>query len=337
MWWPVAAAGLACLCACVLFAVVRRPPRVHRRVRALAHVDRLTRLPEYTRVVRAQMWSTLVVLVLLVGIFLAAVVAGARPVGAVGRASAPQDVMLCVGGPVTDPATAGLLNYFARQTSRFDTQRIGLTSSSLRVVPMTRDYRYAGDSFLRYARLAELARQSPLTTAQEAELRSRAAEFDRPLDYVDYARSVEDVLALCLAGFPAGGESERQRSLIYLGDSSIRPRGEQRPALFNAQQVTQMARDRGVQLNVVTSGGDSLRPVASGTGGSFRTYNSTGTEADLAGSTDPALSAALDEIRSRPTQSAVSAEAAGDTPGAALVVGVILAALLCASLAVVRR
>jgi len=340
-WWPVAAVGLLCLCVCIALAMAGRPPRLTGRVRPLAHVTRLTRLPEYARVVRVQFWSALVVVVLLVGMFLAALVAGSRPVGNSGRASAPEDIMLCVAAPVTDPATAGLLNYFARHTSRFDTQRIGLTSSSLRVVPLTRDYRYASDSLLRYARLPELQQQDPLAPAQANELHTRTNEFSRPLDYADYARGVEDVLGLCMAGFPADDEANRRRSVIFLGDGSIRAADEQRPALFDAVQVTQMAQATGIRVNVLTSSdSDSLRSVASASGGWFGTYNPAGTEADVSGGTDPALSAALDEIRSRPTQlSGTERDAAVsvDAPRAALMAGVALAALLSISLAVLRR
>jgi hypothetical protein len=342
MWWPVYIAGLLCLCGGIALAVALRPPRFHGRVRPLAHVNRLTRLPEYARAVRAQLWSTVVIILLLVGMFLAALVAGSRPLGASSRASEPDDIMLCVGAPVTDPATAGLLNYFARQSLSFDTQRIGLTSPSLRVVPLTRDYRYASDSFLRYARLADLQRHGPLPPPQATELKTRVSEFTRPLDYVDYARGVEDVLALCMAGFP-GEKSERRRSLIYLGDSSIRDADEKRSALFNAAQATQMAQAAGIQVNVLARSDAStaaadLGSIAAATGGTFDVYDPAGSTADLAGSTNPTLSAALDRIRAHPPE-VVGAEQTtlSDTPRLALIVAAALAVLLCMSLAVLRR
>jgi hypothetical protein len=294
-----------------------------------------------------QFWSTLVTLGLLVIMFVATLVAGSRPLGLASRVSQPDDIMLCVGAPVTDPATAGFLSYFARQTSKFQSERIGLTSSNLRLVPLTRDYRYAGDVFLRYARLAALQRQNPLPPAQALELRDRVAEFSRPLEYVDYAASVDDVLALCMAGFPAGDdESQHRRTVVYLNDNSIRENGERRPALFNSELVTQMARSRGIQISVLDRFGtgdpaasEGLRAIAAASGGTFGTYDPAGSEADLAGGTDPALSAGLDRIRVQ-TPEVVAADAKTpawtDRPNVFLIAGVALATLLCISLVVLR-
>ena len=342
MWWPLEVAGALVLCVCVALALTL-PMRRVRGLRPLAHVDRLTKLPEYARVLRRQFWSLLVIAVLLVGVFLTALIAAARPLGPRDAdAPPPQDVMLCVGAPVTDPATAGLLNHYARLTPRFDGQLIGLTSASLRVVPLTRDYRFATDSFLRYARLAALQRQQPLSPVQENELQSRIGEFSRPLDYADYARSVNDVLALCLAGFPEGGPSaERPRSVIYLGPGDIRDAGEPRPSLFTRQQVTQLADARGVQVHAITAteSGD-LRAITTDSGGLYTAYGPDGTDVDLSGGTNPELAAALDEIARRPAavgEQAGPSRLLAESPDVVLIVGVVVAALFSTALVVVRR
>ena len=111
-WWPVVVAGLVCLAVCVTLAALLPMPQVRRRLRPLAHVDRLTRLPEYVRVVRLQFWSMLGLVALLVILLLETLLASSRPAGFSfasrdADAAHAEDIMLCVGEPVTDPATAG--------------------------------------------------------------------------------------------------------------------------------------------------------------------------------------------------------------------------------------
>lgn len=339
-WWAVAIAGLVLLATCIALAVLLPMPQQHRRLRPLANVDRLTRLPEYVRVVRLQMWGLLVALVLLSTVFVAAILAGSRPMGT-GSTSADavqgEDVMLCVGQPVTDPATADFLNYFARQANTFDTERIGMTSTTLRVIPITRDYQYAVEQLGRYASLAALDAQAnsgePMSAAQRAELRTGREEFSRSPDYSDYARSVEDVLALCMTGFPRfDNESPHPRSVIYLGPGEIRAADEQRASLFTAEQVDEMAAEAGVQINAISRPGatGNLRSITAGTGGEFTGY-------------DPAaLTSTLDKIDTNPPQPSqtTATTVAGrslDSPNVALVCAVAIATLLCGALVVVRR
>jgi hypothetical protein len=334
-WWPVALAGFVGLTIAITCAVLLPMPRLRRRLRPLAHVDRLTRLPEYTRAVRLQFWSTLLMVVLLVILFLQALLTSSRPAGLRSfRAAQQQDIMLCVGAPVTDPATAELLNYFAQRTVNFNTERIGLTSASLRVVPLTRDYQYAADAFSRYAKLAALQRDvdanTPMVNGEAEELGSGVNDFSRPLNYVDYARSTPDVLALCLAGFPADEDrTSRGRSLIYLGPTDVRRPDEQRPSLFSAQQVGGIAAAGGVQVNVITQAFDpDLHTLAAETGGSFKVNGLAGSGVDTL----------LDGIRAAPPRTADAAATADwDTPTVPLIGGIVVAVLLCISLAVVRR
>jgi hypothetical protein len=350
-WWPVAIAGLALLATCIALATLLPMPQVRRRLRPLAHADRLTRLPEYVRVVRLQTWSMLAVVVLLLIMFAEALLAGARPIGhsPASRnidAAKPEDIMICVGQPVTDPGTAGVLNYFAQRIGNFDTQRLGLTSSSLRVVPLTRDYQYAGDEFSRYAKLAALQQNldanMPIAEGQALELRTGMNGFSRPLDYVDYARSAQDVLSLCIAGFPSSEDkTAHRRSLIYLGPNDIRRPDEQRPSLFSTRQVTDLAARAGIQVNVITGSdvGD-LHSIATGTGGRLETYGGPGL--DASGGTDATLGATLDRIRADPPRGVVAGETVGtsgsrDDPNVPLIAGVVVSVLACLSLAVLRR
>lgn len=329
-WWPVAIAGLLCLAVAVALAVFSPMEQVRRWLRPLAHTSRLTRLPEYARLARMRSLAMVITLVLLVVMFCAAVLASARPTGWSWSADSdvPQDIMLCVGEPVAEPSTGQFLKYFAGQATTYGSQRIGLTSPTRRVVPMTRDYQYAAWRFGQYASVA----QQPDATGQ-----AKAAEFAPAVSYIDYAPSVDDVLALCMTGFPSfRDKSTHRRSLIYFGPSSIRAPDETRPALFVDQRVTDMANQGGIQINTITTSprgrGATLRSITESTGGKFFYYNAD----------DPTLSADLGAIGDDPPPAALPGGAAltgwsSDSPAVPLIVAVVASALLCVSLAVLRR
>jgi hypothetical protein len=260
-WWAVAIAGCVGLAACIVTVLLRPMDEERRSLRLLANVGRLTRLPEYRRAARRRTLSAVVAIGLLVVIFGASVVAAARPTGlpAVTRQSGsaqPEDIMLCMGGPATDPAVRATLRYFAEEVQTFTTQRIGLTSPNRRVVPLTRDYQYAAAQFNDYAGASERS--------------ADAVRWAPAVSYVDYAGGVQDVMATCLTGFPSFDQKAAQRrSIIYVGPGSRRAPGETRPALFTADSVRDLARTAGVQVNVVITGPESgaLDALARDTGG----------------------------------------------------------------------
>lgn len=327
-WWPIAIVGSVCLAITVALAMLLPMDHIRRRLRPLAHTSRLTRLPEYQRLARARFLAMIVTLALLVVVFASALLASARPTGWSWQAGddVPQDIMLCVGEPVTSPATGEFLRYFAEQATTYGTQRIALTSPTRRVVPMTRDYQYAAGRFSDFARLA----QQPT-----AVMRAKAAEFAPTVTYVDYAPSVDDTLALCMTGFPSFEQkSNRSRSLIYLGPSSVRAPEETRPSLFVDQRVVDMANQAGIQINAITSSPRgreaALRSITESTGGQFFYYQ------------PDALRTDLDTIRDEPPAAALPGGAgvigwSSDSPAIPLIVAVVASALLCVSLAVLRR
>ena len=156
-WWPVAIVGFACVAVAVVLALLLPMEQVRRQLRRMANTSRLTRLPEYARLARSRFLSMLVA-VALIGLLLGAtVLASARPSGwwwSSATPDPPDDIMLCVGEPVTEPVTGAFLMYFADQARAYGTQRIGLTSPNRRVIPMTRDYQYVA------GRLGDLSRLS---------------------------------------------------------------------------------------------------------------------------------------------------------------------------------
>ncbi|WP_445170041.1 hypothetical protein ACTXG7_12430 [Mycolicibacterium sp. Dal123E01] len=310
-WWPLALAGLICLIACVALALIRPLDRADLGLRPLAHVDRLTSLPEYARIRRRQMIAAATTIALLVVLFVVATLTAARP-SASGRefdALHPEDVMLCLGAPVTEGTTAQFLDHFARQTATFEAQRIGLTTPTARVVPLTRDYQFAAQRLGDYPAAKTVA-------------------------YANYTPTVADTLALCLTGFGTAPTTHR-RSLIYLGPSTF---GGNQPGLFNDQQVAEMAAKAGVQVNAIVAvdvadaaqrGDAELNALTSGSRGLFFRYH-----AAVPGGSDASLISDLDTIRANPAPTAAPPP---DHPGPLLLTALAAAALLGLALVVVRR
>jgi hypothetical protein len=329
-WWPVAVAGLVCAAVAIVLALLLPMEQARRQLRRMANTSRLTRLPEYARLARARLLS-MVVAVALIGVLLGtSVLASARPSGWWWSSAAPDppdDVMLCVAEPVTEQVTGNFLTYFADQARTYGTQRIGLTSPNRRVIPMTRDYQYVA------GRLGDLARLSKDRPDGET---PSAASFTPAVSYVDYASSVEDVLALCMTGFPSfDSTSSHRRSLIYLGSGQLRDSGETRPSLLTADQVSAMASKAGIQINALSTSSRKagvLPSISKSSGGQY--FSLEGRQDQLTGD--------LDLIRNHPPAATAPAEESatswfGDAPAVPLVVAVVASMLLCLSLMVLRR
>lgn len=314
-WWPVAVVCATCFVAVVALAALLPMSAARRQLRPLANVARLTRLPEYASAARLRSLSTIVTLVVLTVMFGAAAWAAARPTVAGNDfdSAHPEDLMLCVGQPSADSSTTELLDYFARRTAAFpQAQRIGLTSANRRVVPLTRDHQYAAALFGGY------------TVAQ-------SASFAPLVPYTDYAASVNDVLALCLSGFPADEQySTHRRSVIYLGPSDLRGPGEPRAALFTDDSVRSLAMRVGVQVNVIDTApspvSGALVALTRQTGGRYVTQRP--------------VTAALDEMHAplpRRVDGTVVRADFRDAPAVPLVTALLSAVVLSVALMVLRR
>ncbi|WP_123029531.1 hypothetical protein [Mycolicibacterium stellerae] len=329
-WWPVAVAGFACLAVAVALAMLLPMEQVRRQLRRMANSSRLTRLPQYARVARARLVSMIVAVLLLGLLFGAAVLASARPSGwwwSSAPTEPPQDIMLCVNQPVTDESTGDLLTYFAGQARTYGTQRIGLTSPNRRVIPMTRDYQYVG------AKLGDLAKLSR-DRADDSDVDT--STFSPTVSYVDYASSVEDVLALCMTGFPSfDSKSSQRRSLIYLGPGQTRQPDEARRSLLTTEQVSGMASDAGIQINALSPSSATagvLPTIAKSSGGQYFSLENR----------EVRLPSDLDAIRNRPPSAGVAPDETvtswfGDAPAVPLAIAVFTSTLLCLSLVVLRR
>lgn len=317
IWWVVAIAGCLALAGCVGLALLLKQATGSEDLTPLANTGRLTRLPEYARAARRRLVSVLVAMVMLTIAFVASTLIAARPTGLPSfsrttQVATAEDIMVCVGGPLTDPAVGTTLRYFADRVGSFGTERVGLTSANRRVIPMTRDYQYAAAQFAAFGQ------------------REGGRPFVAPVSYVDYAASVEDVLAMCLTGFPSFSErSAQRRSVIYVGPESLPRPGEVTP-LFSADRLRDLAVTAGVQVNAITPGpGD-------------------GTAADLTRSTggrwfsDSAdVAAHLTEIRDHPPQAASTGEDAdvrsAETPGVPVLLALLAIAVLWWWPVVMRR
>ena len=329
-WWPVAVAGFACLAMAVALALLLPMEQVRRQLRPMANTSRLTRIPEYARVARARLVSMLVAVVLLGLLFGAAVLASARPSGWWWSSAAtdpPQDIMLCVGQPVTDKTTGDFLTYFAGQARTYGTQRIGLTSPNRRVIPMTRDYQYVA------GKLGDLAKASQDRADDTA---ADTASFSPAVSYVDYASSVEDILALCMTGFPSfDSKSSQRRTLIYLGPGQTRDPEEARRSLLTPDQVSRMASDAGIQIN-------ALNPLSRSAGALPSIAKSSGGQYFSLENRENQLPTDLDAIRNSPPPAGLAPDETvtswfGDAPAVPLAVAALTSTLLCLSLVVLRR
>jgi hypothetical protein len=310
------------LVAIVALAALLPMTAARRRLRPLANVARLTKLPEYAKVARLRSLSTIVTLVVLTIMFGAATWAAARPSVADNDfdAAHPEDIMLCIGQPVTDAATTELLEYSARQAIVSpQSQRIGLTSANRRLVPLTRDHQYAAARFGEY------------TGAHQAQ----TVSFAPPVPYTDYAAGVNDVLALCLSGFPSSAQrSTGRRSLIYLGPSDLRAAGEQRATLFTDGSVRALAERARAQVNVIdtapSSASGGLIALTEQTGGRYLVI------------APKSVTVALNEIRAhtppaRRADGTVVTADLRDAPVVPLVIALMSAAVLSVALLVLRR
>ncbi len=314
-WWAVPVLGAVALLLVVAAVLLLPTPRAAQRREPFAHTLRLTRLPEYRAVVRRQTRATAIAVALLIMLFATTILVTARPTAPVDTGTGSRDdIMLCVAQPATDPATGQFLGYFARQALTYGTQRIGLTSTDRRLVPLTRDYQFAAGRFGEYAQAGRVG-DSP-----------RLESFARTVEYSDYAPTVADVLSLCMTGFPDFQEpGDTRRSVIYLGPGSLRAPGDDRPSLFTDDQVIEMARRGSIQINAVATAGrqtDALATISRSSGGTFDRFDAAG------------LDTALDAIRAgAPSE----ADQRRDSPTVVLIAGLALAGLLGVSLMAVRR
>ena len=261
-WWAAVVAGCVALAGAIALALLRPGAGRSEVLQPLANTGRLTRLPEYRRALRWHTITTGVTMTLLLVALAAATVTAARPTGLPStnrhhRASQPEDIMVCVGAPVTDAAVRSTLTFFAGAIGDFGTERIGLTSANRRIVPLTRDYQYAIEAFSRYSDAVQ----------QHDDLRP----FVSPVAYPGYAESTDDLLALCMTGFPSfPAKSAQRRSLVYVAPRTC-PASGQSP-LFDTDRVRNLAVSAGIQVNALLTGAcvGGLPALARSTGGQAR-------------------------------------------------------------------
>lgn len=317
-WWPVIIVACLALAAGIVVVMVA-PGRDHRRRLPLANVGRLTSLPAYVRAARRRTVLVLATMALLAVAAVATVLTAARPTGLPATArdattGQPEDVMVCVAGPLDDPRIRAGMSYFAGHAQTLDTQRIGLTSANRRVVPMTRDHQFASARFGEFA--AADARQSDFTPA---------------VAYANYARRVEDVLALCLTGFPGFDEiGAQRRSVIYLGPGAL-PGDTAGAGVVDGARLRSLAESAGAQVNVLLTDppNPTLADLARATGGRTEPLGSD-------------VAARLAEIRATPPPSTSAVgptvrAATPETPDVPLLVALGAVAVLSALPLWVRR
>lgn len=356
-WSWLLAVGVLGLVVAVVIAWRLPVVKVQRRMRPLANVSRLTRLPEFARVQRIYLISMAVVGSMVAIAFLGAIVAAARPTKLASAndgydAAYPRDIVLCVGQPVNDPTTADFLNYWAEKAKESTSTSFGITSQNLRALPITRDSAFAEQRMRYFAGLAgiqqKLDTHQDVSVDQKLELSAGIEAFARPIKYVDYATSLEDTLAMCLSGFgPSSGAHRRQ--LVYIGYTKFRADGEKRPSLFDQSKVLAMAQKDGIQINAISradveqisqAGNDTLRALTDATKGHFSLYNPAGTGSS--DGTNDILNGELGKIDKNPPAPIYlginqDSKRYFDIPTVPLSIAVVAALALSVGLGVLRR
>jgi len=350
-WWWVVVVGLTALVVIVGVAFLWPLPQQQRRLRPLAWVGRLTQLPEYARAYRRYRILLAAIAATTVAVTLCAILATARPVSAQATAAEisrahPEDIMLCMEDDPASHDASVLLSYFRDRAATFETQRLGLTSRTVRVVPLTRDYPYLQEQLGRYANLERLKSEQKPSPEDTAALQRAQHEFGRTVAYSDYRLTVNDALALCMKGFPGGGKaSDARRSVIYLGPAS----GSTSP-IYSDAALGALARSSGIQLNVLTrstlDASGAISGITAATGGRLISYvaadpkgGNSGTQQDAM---DAALRSHLDDIRAHPPaltrpDGTIVVEQVRDRPNTVLTVALVMVIVFSISLAGVRR
>jgi hypothetical protein len=249
--------------------------------------------------------------------------------------------MLCLQDDPASHDASVLLSYFRDQVATFDTQRLGLTSRTLRVIPLTRDYPFLEDTLGRYADLQGLQSTENPTPEDTAALARAQGEFAKLVNYSDYQLTVNDALAMCMKGFPGVGKpSDARRSVIYLG-----PGGDATDPIFSDDALTALARSSGIQINVLTQtpleASGALSEIAAATDGRFISYVGE-TPQDAQHAADNALRSHLDDIRAHPpaitaSDGTILVEQVRDRPNLILTIALVLVIAFSISLAGVRR
>lgn len=350
-WWWVVVVGVTALVVIAAVAFLWPLRQQQRRLRPLAWVGRLTQLPEYARAYRRYRILLAAIAATTVAVSLCAIIATARPISSqaataeINRAH-PEDIMLCLEDDPTSHDASVLLSYFRDRVAAYQTQRLGLTSRTIRVIPLTRDYPYLQDQLGRYAGLERIKSEQKPSPEDTAALQRAQYEFGRAVNYSDYKLTVNDALALCMKGFPGAGKpSDARRSVIYLGPAA----GSAAP-IYSDAALSELAKSSGIQLNVLTrttrdaSGG--LSGVVGASGGRFVSYVAADPKSGNSGTQQEAMDAALrshlDDIRSHPpmltrSDGTILVEQVRDRPNTVLIIGLALVIVFSISLAGVRR
>ena len=346
-WWWVVIVGVLTLVVIVAAAFLWPMRQQPRSLRPLAWVGRLTRLPEYVRAYRRYRILLATIVATTIAVALCAIVATARPISSQARTAEinrahPEDVMLCLQDAPQSHDASVLLSYFRDQVATFDTQRLGLTYHTLRVIPLTRDYPTLQEELGRFANLERLKANQKPSPEDIAALQRARDEFGRTVDYSDYQLTVNDALAMCVKGFPGVGKpSDARRSVIYVGPAA----GSGTP-IYSDAALAELAKSSGIQLNVLTrttlDAAGAISALAKDSGGRFISYvaadGATGTQDAL----DKALRSHLDEIRAhQPTitraDGSIVVTQVRDHPNTVLTIALGVVVIFAISLAGVRR
>lgn len=263
-WWLLPLALLA-MAGTLVFLWRRRALGAPRT--PVAHADRLTALPEYqAAVARRRRWLA-AALAAVGALALSLAVAAARPVTETMNApeSVNRDIMLCldVSGSMLDTDEA-IVSVFAELVGSFKGERIGLIifdSSAVTVFPLTDDYDFVAEQL-------EVARESLMGAGGGYEFFAGTYESAG-------SSLIGDGLASCANGFPAAGDTQRSRSIIFATDNMLAGK-----SLFSLAESAALAKESGLRVyslnpndfgssTIFGDAAEGLKQASSTTGGEY--------------------------------------------------------------------
>jgi Ca-activated chloride channel family protein len=255
-WWMLPLWLAALVAAVAIAAVLAR--RSRRRTAAslpIAHRDRLTGLPGYTRALRRYRRLLLGLIASLLVLLAGVALITARPasVSSVQPKLSNRDIVLCldVSGSMVD-YDKEVLDVFGELAEQFTGERISLVvfnASAVTRFPLTSDYEYIAEQF---ADLRE-------------DFDSEDSDYYRGTLFGNGSSLVGDGLASCVVRFDAP-DAERSRSVILVTDNLIA--GE---PIFTLPEAGTLAQQRDVTVFGINPGDTDAKAYLDDLATEFRT------------------------------------------------------------------
>lgn len=252
-WWMIPVWVVLVALAVLAAWLLRR--RAGERPVPVAHVERLTELPRYRRVLRRYRALVAGFAVLLVVGFVSAAALTTRPATThLERTDlATRDIVLCldVSGSMVD-YDAQVVDVFSELAKRFDGERLSLVvfnASAVTYFPLTTDLDYIESQFTRIS----------------TEFASPDGDYFAGTLFGDGSSLVGDGLASCATRFPDDTDGARSRSIIFVTDNLVA--GNE---VYSLPEAGELARSRAVHVYGINPGDNAAKDYLSDLADQFK-------------------------------------------------------------------